>query len=155
MGERRRLPKIGWREWLALPSLGIEGIKAKVDTGARTSSLHAFEMEPYEIEGDPWIRFSIHPHQRSDQGEVRVEVPLLDHRRVRPSTGQAQERPVIQVPVTLGGATWEIEVTLVRRDMMGFRMLLGRQAIRGRFLIDPGRSYLMGKKDGLRPGGIR
>ncbi len=153
--KRADLRPIGWREWLGLPSLGVERIKAKVDTGARTSSLHAFEMESFELEGEPWIRFSIHPHQRSDRDEVRVEAPLHDRRTVRPSTGRAQERPVIKIPAILGGVTWDIEVTLVRRDMMGFRMLLGRQAIRGRFVIDPGRSYLMGKRSGLGPGGNR
>lgn len=151
--KKKDLPKIGWREWLALPSLGVERIKAKVDTGARTSSIHAFELEPFQVEGDPWVRFSIHPHQRSEKGEVRVEARLHDQRMVRPSTGRANERAVIKVPVVLGVVTWEIEITLVRRDMMGFRMLLGRQAVRRRFLIDPGRSYLMGKMSGRRQGG--
>lgn len=155
MKKKKGLHSIGWREWLALPSLGVERIKAKVDTGARTSSLHALEMESFEKEGEPWIRFAIHPHQRSEADEIQVEAPIHDRRRVRPSTGRAEERPVIKVPVVLGDITWEIEITLIRRDMMGFRMLLGRHAVRRRFLIDPGRSYLMSKKGGRRPGGTR
>jgi hypothetical protein len=136
---------IGWREWLALPSFGVERIKVKVDTGARSSSLHAFDMEIFDRDGDEWISFSIHPNQRDDRASLRVEAPLHDRRKVRPSTGKAKIRPVVFIPVTLGGAIWPIEITLVRRDMMGFRMLLGRQAVRGRYVIDPGRSYLAGQ----------
>ena len=151
-----RLPKnrpvIGWREWLALPSFGVERIKVKVDTGARSSSLHAFDMETFERDGDEWISFSIHPNQRDDRSSLRVEAPLHDRRKVRPSTGKAKIRPVVFVPATLGGVTWPIEITLVRRDMMGFRMLLGRQAVRGRYVIDPGRSYLADQDQTLSHG---
>lgn len=136
---------IGWREWLALPEFGVGRIKVKVDTGARSSALHAFDMKTEERDGETWIRFSIHPKQRDAKTSLRVEAPLHDRREVRPSTGDAKVRPVILVPVTLGDDTWPIEITLVRRDMMGFRMLLGRQAVRGRYLVDPGRSFLAGE----------
>lgn len=138
-------PVIGWREWLALPEFGVARIKAKVDTGARSSSLHAFDMETFERDGTEWIAFSVHPNQRDDRTSLRVEAPVHDRRKVRPSTGKAEVRPVVLVPMTLGAQTWPVEITLVRRDMMGFRMLLGRQAVRGHYVVDPGRSYLAGE----------
>lgn len=143
--KKRQLPHIGWREWLALPELGIPWIKVKVDTGARTSALHAFKLRNFHREGQLWVRFDVHPEQRSSR-HVTVEARVVDERQVRPSTGLAQLRPVIETPVRLGGQTWPVEITLVRRDMMGFRMLLGRQAVRNRWLVDPGRSYLAGPR---------
>lgn len=143
----QKAPKIplGWREWLALPELGIGPIKAKVDTGARTSSLHAFAVERFERDGEPWVRFKVHPRQRDAKTTVIAEAKLLDEREVRSSSGKATLRPVIATPIRLGHHTVRAEVTLVRRDLMGFRMLLGRQAMRGRFLVDPGSSYLAGE----------
>ena len=138
-------PIIGWREWLDLPDLGIHRIKVKVDTGARTSSLHAFDLEHFEVEGESWVRFLVHPLQRDAETTVAVETPLADERRVRPSTGRAAVRPVIRTRAVLGGSCWPIEITLINRDVMGFRMLLGRQAVRRRFLVDPGRSFLAGE----------
>lgn len=140
--KKRRLPVIGWREWLSLPELGVEAIKVKVDTGARTSSLHAFDLETVAVDGAPWVRFLIHPFQDDSETTLEASAPMVDERRVRPSTGRAQLRPVIRTLAVLGTATWPIEITLVNRDMMGFRMLLGRQAVRRRFLVDPGRSFL-------------
>ncbi|MEL7060776.1 MAG: RimK/LysX family protein [Acidobacteriota bacterium] len=140
--------RIGWREWLAIPDLGIERIKAKVDTGARSSTLHAFDLEVFERAEDPatrWIRFSVHPLQHDTRQRRRVEVPLVGRRLVRPSTGELGERPVIRVRVRLGTDTFSTDVTLVRRDLMGFRMLLGRRALRGRYLVDSGRSFLLGR----------
>lgn len=139
---RRELSTIGWREWLGLPDLGIERLKAKVDTGARTSSLHAFDIELFDDGGEPWVRFSVHPLQGDSETVVETRAPLVDERRVRPSTGRAQMRPVIRTRAVLGPDVWPIEVTLVNRDVMGFRMLLGRQALRRRFVVDPGRSFL-------------
>ena len=150
MSPRRRqsprpLPAIGWREWLALPELGIERIKVKVDTGARTSALHAFDLHPFEVDGKPWIRCKVHPVQRNAHTTIEISAPVVDERRVRPSTGKAAWRPVIRTRAVLGGESWPIDVTLVNRDVMGFRMLLARRAIRRRFLVDPGRSFLAGE----------
>jgi hypothetical protein len=136
---------LGWREWVGFPDHGIEWVKAKVDTGARTSSLHAFGLHRYEFDGRPWARFEIHPWQRSTADSVTVEVPVVDERLVRPSTGEPQLRPVVKMPVRIGDRVRSVELTLTRRDTMGFRMLLGRQALRGHYLVDPGRSYLGGR----------
>ena len=139
-------PVIGWREWVALPDFGIERIKAKVDSGARSSSLHAFDIEPFERDGVDWVRFMVHPVQRDDAETVQLECPVLEMRRVRSSSGKATLRPVILTSVTLHDRTWPVELTLANRHKMGFRMLLGRQAFRRRFLLDAGRSYLGGNK---------
>jgi len=139
-------PIIGWREWVGLPDLGVESIKAKVDTGARTSSLHAFDVEEIEIAGVIHVRFLIHPEQKFSHPTIRAELPLLAYRRVRDSGGKVEIRPVVKTPVQLLGYQWPIELTLTRRDSMGFRMLLGRQAIRSKFAVDPGKSFLGGKR---------
>jgi hypothetical protein len=139
------LPLIGWREWIALPELGVRRVKAKVDTGARSSSLHAWEIEEFSREGVAWVRFLLHPLQRSIEESVQAEARLLEYRPVRSSTGHQSMRPVIVTPVRLLEQTWSIELTLASRDEMGFRMLLGREAIRGRFLVHPGASYFGGK----------
>ena len=133
---------LGWREWISLPGLGVPWIKAKVDTGARTSALHVTALEEVDAET---VRFLIHPQQRRSGGEVSARARLVDRRRVRSSSGAAEERPVVELQVALGGLQWPVEVTLTRRDQMGFRMLLGRTAIRGRFLVDPGASYIQGR----------
>jgi hypothetical protein len=117
----------------------------KVDTGARTSALHAFDVERFEREGAPWVRFVIHPLQRDVEIEQLGEAPLLDERWVRSSSGKQTRRPVILTTMVLGPHRWPAEVTLVRRDLMGFRMLLGRQAVRRRFWVDPGASYRFGR----------
>ncbi len=144
-------PRIGWREWVALPDLGVPAIKAKVDTGARTSALHAFDMEEFKRDGRWFVRFIVHPEQRSARPAIPVELPLLARRRVKDSGGKAQLRPVVKTTVELLGRRWPIEITLTRRDAMGFRMLLGRQAIRRRFLVDPGQSFFGGRRPGERP----
>lgn len=133
---------IGWREWVNLPDLGVPRIKAKIDTGARSSSLHAQVMDTYRRDGRNMVRFRMHPMQRDSKVEIVAEAPLIGHRSVRTSSGIRSLRPVIETEVVLMGARWPIELTLTRRDAMGFRMLLGRQAVRGRFLIDPGTSFL-------------
>ena len=142
----KELVVIGWREWLVLPDLGVEAVKAKVDTGARTSSLHAFGLETFHEGGEERVRFKIHPEQKSSRNEVEVEVPVVDWRTVRPSSGHAELRPVIVTTIRLRDQEWKAELTLTRRDAMGFRMLLGRQALRRRFVVDPGRSYLGGRR---------
>lgn len=148
---RRRDPLVvGWREWVALPDLGVGAVKAKVDTGARTSALHAFGLREFERDGARWVRFEVHPQQRSRTGAVVVEAPLVDRRLVRSSDGRRQRRPVIRTTVAVGGRRWPIEVTLTRRDEMGFRMLLGRQALVRRCVVDPGRSFVTGAPEGAR-----
>ena len=142
----RDVQTIGWREWVALPKLGIPSIKAKVDTGARTSSLHAFDIERFRRRGVSMVRFAVHPEQRSGKHAVLVEAPLADRRPVRPSSGEAELRLVVVTDVELMGERFPVELTLTRRDAMGFRMLLGRQAMRGRFVVDPGRSFLNGRR---------
>jgi hypothetical protein len=136
------LPLIGWREHLVLPELGIDRIKAKIDTGARSSALHAFDIEPFEQDGHAMVHFKVHPLQRNQKTTVTAIARLLEKRQIRSSIGHAQVRPVIQTLVQLGAQQWPIELTLTNRDAMGFRMLLGRQAVRQRFWIDAGRSYL-------------
>ncbi len=136
---------IGWREWVGLPDLGMKKVKAKVDTGARSSSLHAYDIERYTKGGKPWVRFKVHPIQRNNSEVHETEAEVLDFRSVRSSSGKAAQRPVILTHVELLGRTWPVELTLANRDEMGFRMLLGREAIRGRFLVDSGRSYYGGK----------
>ncbi len=138
------LPSIGWREWAALPELGVRCIKVKVDTGARSSALHAFALERFERDGQPWLRFQIHPRQRDDRTIVWATARWIDEREVRSSTGAATLRPVIETPIVIGGRSWPVEITLVRRDLMGFRMLLGRHAVRRNFLVDAGRSFRHG-----------
>ena len=148
-------PTIGWREWLALPGLGVERIKAKIDTGARSSTLHAFDVEHFERDGCPWVRFQVHPRQRDTTESLPCEAELVDERLVRSSVGQQQLRPVVRTEVHLMGQTWPIEVTLTRRDVMGFRMLIGRQALRGRFVVDPGRSFVGGRPGRERRGSAK
>ncbi len=133
---------IGWREWLALSELGIGRIKAKIDTGARSSSLHAFDIHVTGEGKHPWVHFKVHPIQRDSVTIVQCKVRLHEYRHVRSSSGHSELRPIIRTPMLLGDETWPIELTLTSRDEMGFRMLLGREAIRGRFVVDPNRSYL-------------
>lgn len=136
---------VGWREWVGLPGMGVEWVKAKVDTGARTSSLHAFDQAVEDRDGVAWVRFSVHPWQGSDEDAVEVELPLHDVREVRSSSGHAEQRNVVLTEVALGGRTVTVELTLSRRDDMGFRMLVGREALKQGFHVDPGASYLGGR----------
>jgi hypothetical protein len=135
---------VGWREWVRLPDLLPDAIKAKVDTGARTSALHAWDVEPFERDGVAWVRFSIHPRQRDDDHVVVAEAPLLEERDVRSSNGEVERRPVVETTLAVGDRTATVELSLTKRDQMGFRMLLGRTAMAGRVVVDPGTSYRLG-----------
>lgn len=137
---------IGWREFVSLPQLKVDRIKAKIDTGARSSALHAFNIQQLQLEGKSIIRFQIHPRQRDNQTVITAEAELLEYRKIRNSGGIAQLRPVIKTEVDLGGQIWSIELSLTDRDVMGFRMLLGRQAVRNKFLVDPGKSFWQSRR---------
>jgi len=136
------LPIIGWRERVSLPDLNISSVKAKVDTGARSSALHAFDIEFFKREEEDFVRFKVHPSQRSRKKIIAAEAKLLGMRKVRNSGGKTETRPVIATTLSTIHQQWPIELTLTNRDVMGFRMLLGRQAVRERFLVNPAQSYL-------------
>jgi hypothetical protein len=124
--------------------------KAKIDTGARTCALHAFNLAVFSRDGDWFVRFDVHPAQRTSDGSTTVERPVVEFRRVRSSTGHAERRPVIRTPIQLGQQCFDVDITLTSRDEMGFRMLIGRAALRKRFVVDPARSFL-GHRARTRP----
>lgn len=132
---------VGWREWVSLPGVGVPWVKAKIDTGARTSALHAFDLQEFAQDGHDWVRFWVHPWQKRDDEAVEVVRRVLDRREVRSSSGHAEERVVVPMTVRLAGRTVRAEVTLANRDQMGFRMLVGREVLEQGFLVDASRSY--------------
>lgn len=136
---------IGWKEWIGLPELGIPAVKAKIDTGARTSALHVFDLEEFVEDGRRMVRFGIHPLQRREDIVRFCEAPVLEKRRVKDSGGHIEKRYVIRTTAVMGAESWPIEITLTNRDLMLFRMLLGRTAVEKRFLINPGRAYRTGR----------
>lgn len=138
------LQMLGWREWVALPELGVAQIKAKIDTGARTSALHAFSQKTFHDRGVLMVRFRLHPLQRRTDVVKECLAEVIDQRTVSDSGGHREKRLVICTMVQLAEQCWPIEMTLTRRDNMRFRMLLGRTALSGRYLVDAERSYLMG-----------
>ena len=142
-----QLITVGWREWVQLPKLGLPVIKAKVDTGARTSCLHAFSVEPFEKSSKEWVRFGIHPNQDDNETEVFCEAEIIDKRMVTDSGGHKEERYVISTDLELAGQRWPIEVTLTNRDTMLFRMLIGRTAMGNRIIVQPSKSFLLGKAE--------
>lgn len=135
---------IGWREWVVLPAFGMARVRAKVDTGARTSALHAARISRSVRAGREWVEFEL---DRDDVDSVvdRCSARVRDRRVVRSSSGQEEERYIVTTSVRLGRDEWPIELALTARHDMGYPMLLGRTAIRGRYLVDPSRSYLAGK----------
>ncbi|MFQ3186738.1 MAG: hypothetical protein ACI8Q3_001776 [Marinomonas primoryensis] len=137
---------IGSDEWCAFPSLNIPAIKARVDSGAKTSSMHAINILRFTRENKNWVSFEVHPLQKNRKVSVHCEAPLIDQRVIKSSSGDKEQRPVIRVPLFLGEKSWEVEVTLTNRDSMGYRMLLGREAMNGRILIDPEGLCLLGDK---------
>lgn len=139
--KKQLLQIIGWREWVCLPGLGVDQIKAKVDTGAKTSSLHAFDMEIYKRLGKEFVKFKIHPEQRNTKKTISCSAKILEYRKIKSSNGQSEVRPVILTQLKFLDELWDIEVTLTNRDEMGFRMLLGRESIKGRFCVDAGKSF--------------
>jgi hypothetical protein len=133
---------IGWRERVALPQLGIERITAKTDTGAFSSSIHAFDIEPSERGGESWVTFSVLPSRRNPDEIIRCEAKVSDRRRVKSSDGSSY---FIRTELVISGTAFAIEISLANRASMGYRMLLGRTAIRGHFIVDPAGSYLTSK----------
>ncbi len=136
--------KIGWKEWISLPNIGIPSIKAKIDTGARTSSLHAFKIEPLIENGINKVKFWIHPIQNNKDYAESCIADIIDERTVKNSGGQEEERYVIMTQILIADSQWDIEITLTNRDNMRYRMLLGRTSLRGKVIIDPNEAFLTG-----------
>lgn len=136
---------IGWKEWCGLPDLGLPYLKAKIDTGAATSALHAFHIKPFQDQGQWLVEFDTHPIQNNSTLIRTCIAKLVDNRVVASSIGEKQNRYVIQTLLALGGYTWDIEITLTNRIALGYRILLGRQALRGAVLVDLSRSFCLGK----------
>lgn len=135
---------IGSSEWCALPALGIDAIKAKIDTGAKTSAIHAYDIEPYKAKKNMYVRFKVHPLQKRNDIIVSCHAQVIDERHIMSSTGHIERRYVISTPLCLGNYMWLIQLTLSDRDPLRFRMLLGREALNGRVLIEPNRHFLQG-----------
>lgn len=136
---------IGWREWVQMPDLGVGEIKAKVDTGADNSSLHAFNIERFQRNGVSHVRFEIHPHQRKRKPSIACEAEVVTERKVKNPGGNIELRPVIETTLIVAGTEISALINLTTRDQMTFRMLLGRRTIRSHFIVDPGHSYLGGR----------
>ena len=139
------LQVVGWRECVSIPDLGIKRIKAKIDTGALSSSLHAYDIEILDHLESQEVKFKIQPLQKNRSLVIQAQVPIFDFRKVRSSNGQTTVRPVIRTQIKIFGQIHEADVTLFDRAKMGFRMLIGREALRDKFVVDPSRSYCAGK----------
>lgn len=143
--KQKSRPIIGWREWVGLPDFGVSLMKAKVDTGARTSAVHVYRLRPFQRDGRAFASFFLHPVQHRRRPEVACEAEVLEERWITSSNGGREKRIVVKTRLALAGKIWQIELSLTNRDDMGFRMLLGRQALRRRFVVDPGASYQLGQ----------
>lgn len=137
--------KLGWREWVALPELGVNAIKVKVDTGAKTCALHAYFIEAFEKNGESWVRFGLHPNQGDFKTTINCEAKVSDRRQVSDSGGHVEERYIINTRVTVGESTHTVEITLTNRDSMRFRMLLGRNLLSEGYVVDAARSFVLGR----------
>ena len=135
---------IGSEEWVSLVELNIPYIKARIDSGAKTSSLHALNIQPYQKDGQNWVSFDVYPIQNDGKRRVKCNALVTDKRFVKSSTGNREQRFVIQTFMTIGDHTWSIEITLTNRDSMGYRMLFGREAMKGRLIVDPEKSFSLG-----------
>ncbi|MDH3354672.1 MAG: ATP-dependent zinc protease [Chromatiales bacterium] len=140
---------VGWREYCSLPDLGLVDVNAKIDTGAKTSCLHAFSVKPFKKNKKQWVRFGMHPDQDSTDVEIFCEAEVIDRREVTDSGGHISKRYVISTNIEINGQQWPIELTLTNRDTMKFRMLIGRSAMRKRIIVNPDKSFLMGKQEEL------
>lgn len=133
---------VGWCENVRFPNLGDCTIKAKVDTGAQTSALHAWKIKSFDKDGEQWITFEIHPRQKTKEGKIMCEAKVLTKKDIKSSNGQVESRYTIRTPAIIGQHQYDVDLTLTNRDEMGFRMLLGRKAIKGRFLVDCAHAYI-------------
>ncbi|MCB0390625.1 MAG: ATP-dependent zinc protease [Bdellovibrionales bacterium] len=145
MKKKVEKPVLGWREILAIPTLGVKEINVKVDTGANTSALHVTDLKIKKRGRTKFAYFNVHPKQKSRLPIIETKAKIKEFRRIRSSNGIVSERPVIEVDIVIGQNKSQIELTLVNRDLMGYRMLLGRTAMKGKYLVDPGKSYLQKK----------
>lgn len=136
---------VGSAEWFRFPQLGIPAIAARIDSGAKTSAIHAFNIQPFKRDGQPWVSFEVHPLQDNRRAVVRCEAAVVDRRIVKSSIGISEKRYVIRATLHANDAAWDIELTLANRDSMGYRMLLGREAMAGRMLVDPDAAFCMGE----------
>jgi hypothetical protein len=144
-GNTENKPIVGWREWTSLPDLKIQHIKAKLDTGARTSALHTYFIEPLKGSKQPRVRFGVHPLQRTDKREIICTAEIFDERRIVDSGGHPEMRFIIRTILKMGDKAWPIELSLTNREQMRFRLLLGRTAIRESLRVDPALSFTLGK----------
>ena len=142
---------VGSQEWCGFPELGVPAIKARVDSGAKTSSIHAFNIQPFKRHGESWVSFEVHPLQGNRRTTMKCESMVIDRRIIKSSAGIKEKRYVISTPLSLGYRVWDIELTLANRDSMGYRMLLGRRAMVGRMQVDPSRSLVHGRLKKKRP----
>jgi hypothetical protein len=146
MTKHRSSPRlVGWREWAALPDLRVPQIKAKLDTGAWTSVIHAWDVQPFEKDGHEWVRFVLHPRQRERKNSVQCAAKIVDRRNITASSGHRERRFIIETAIRFGFETWPVELGLTDRDEMGFRLLIGRKAMRGQFIVDPESSFHLGR----------